>query len=145
MISIDSMLRDIAAQISGYRVILEPPSQIDAKSTHVLATAKSQSEKPAGSLLERVICVDLACVSGNKISQEDMDVFLRAVTIAMTPTVKFCGRNILPEELGSEIEDGVGHVRFKLHFWDDGWTNPGYETMENLTIKEEVVNGNTEN
>ncbi len=144
MISMDCMLRDIAAGIVGYRVMLEPPGQVDKREKYILLTAHSECEKPTGALLERRLSVEFACISGDKISGEDMDSFAGTVTLATTPTVGFCGRHIVPYDFSTEMKEGVGYVRFKLHFWDDAWGTQEYETMETLSINEEVINGNTD-
>lgn len=121
MIRLDEIVKSIGGLMGEkYAVYAEPPLQVDADiERYIVVTIIPIAEVNAGPKhTERTIEVDIANSGDVDITNAEFFEFIFDCDAAFRPVFAFSGRQIMPEEIKTNITDGVGHYLFQLSFHD---------------------------
>lgn len=147
MIHLMDIARAVAAAVApqGYRVFAEPPREADYDGPLIYLSLLPAAETTTGGgwTSDRVILVDLAYLEPMAVTRAAYYDFIAAMDRALRPTLRFCGREILPTDIACDLVEGVGHYQFTLAF-RDGLEAQGLLAEQMDALEMEVSHGTTE-
>ena len=147
MIHLMDLARAVAEAVApqGYRVFAEPPREADYAAPLIFLSLLPTAEETTGggATSDRTILVDLAYLEPGAVSRAAYYDFIAAMDRALRPTLRFCGREIMPAGIACDLVEGVGHYQMTLAF-RDSLEAQGLMAEQMDVLETEVTHGTTQ-